>query len=65
VQLVALVADQVRVELPPLVTLGEPALSETLGGAAATVTVVDWDAEPPAPVQARVYFVVAANADVL
>jgi len=59
-----LVEDQARVEPPPLDTVSEPALSETLGGAAATVTVVDWDAEPPAPVQVRVNFVVAVSADV-
>jgi hypothetical protein len=61
---VALVADQVRVELPPLATLVGLALSDTLGAAAETVTVADWDAEPPAPVHVRVNFVVAVRVDV-
>jgi hypothetical protein len=34
---------------------------ETVGGAAETVTVADCDAEPPAPVQVRVNFVVAVR----
>jgi len=54
VQEVALVEDQVKVELPPLATLVGLALSETLGGLADTVTVADWDAEPPLPVQVSV-----------
>jgi hypothetical protein len=41
VQEVALVEDQVNVELPPLATLVGAALSETLGGVADTVTVAD------------------------
>ena len=44
-------ADQVRVAVP-LVTAG------------VTVTVALWAAEPPAPVQVTVYFVVAVSADV-
>jgi hypothetical protein len=49
-----LVEDQVNVEKPPLETLVGLALSETLGGVADTVTVADWEAEPPAPVQLKV-----------
>jgi hypothetical protein len=40
------------------------ALKETLGTLADTVTVADWDAEPAAPVQVRVNFVVAVSAEV-
>jgi hypothetical protein len=54
VQLVALVEDQVSVELPPLETPVGLALSETLGGEAETVTLADCDAEPPAPLQVSV-----------
>lgn len=65
VQAVAPVADQLRVELPPLeMTLGL-ALIVTDGAAAPTVTVTDCDAEPPAPVHVRVYLVVAVSAPVL
>lgn len=60
-----MVEDHVNVELPPLATLVGLALSETLGGAAETVTVADWDAEPPAPVQVSVYLVDALSAAVL
>jgi hypothetical protein len=62
---VALVEDQVRVDVPPWATLDGLAVSETLGGAAETVTVADCDAEPPAPVQVRVNFVVAVSAGVV
>jgi hypothetical protein len=64
VQDVALVEDQVKVELPPLATLLGLALSNTLGGAADVVTVADCDAEPPAPVHVIVYFVVVERAAV-
>jgi hypothetical protein len=64
VQAVALLEDQVNVELPPLVTLLGLVLSDTLGGVADVVTVADCDAEPPAPVHVIVYFVVAEMADV-
>jgi hypothetical protein len=53
-QEVALVEDQVKVEPPPLGTLAGLALIETLGGVADTVTVADWLALPPVPVQVRV-----------
>jgi hypothetical protein len=64
VQVVALVEDQVSVEVPPWATLDGLAVSETLGGGAETVTVADCDAEPPAPVQVRVNFVVAVRVGV-
>jgi len=62
---VALVEDQVKVELPPLATLVGLALIVTVGAGAETVTVADWAAEPPAPVQVSVYVVVAVSAAVL
>ncbi len=64
-QAVALVEDQVRVELLPWETLAGLAVIATLGGGADTVTVADWAAEPPAPVQVSVNFVVAVRAGVL
>jgi hypothetical protein len=51
---VALLEDQVNVELAPLATLAGLALRDTLGAAAVSVTVADCDAEPPAPVQVSV-----------
>jgi hypothetical protein len=49
---VALVEDQVKVELLPLVTVLGLALMLTVAvGLGLTVTVVDWDALPPAPLQ--------------
>jgi hypothetical protein len=65
VQAVALVEDQFNAVLPPLATLLEPTLRDTLGGADDTVTVADCDAEPPGPVQVSVYFVVALTAAVV
>ena len=65
VQAVALVDDQVKVELPPLATLVGLALKETLGGLADMVTVADCEAEPPAPVQVSMNLVVAISAEVL
>jgi predicted lysophospholipase L1 biosynthesis ABC-type transport system permease subunit len=53
VQAVALLEDQVNIDVPPLDTLVGLALSVTLGGLA-TATVTDWDPEPPVPVQVRV-----------
>ena len=51
---VALVEDQVKVDPLPLATLVGFALIETVGGGvAATVTVADWLAVPPAPVQVK------------
>ena len=61
----ALVEVQVKVDALPLVTLEGLALNDTVGaGGAETVTVADCDAEPPAPVQVRVNFVVAVRAAV-
>ena len=57
---------QVSVDELPLLMLAGLALSDTVGaGGAETVTVADCDAEPPAPVQVRVYFVVAVRAGVV
>jgi hypothetical protein len=55
VQAVAWVVDQVRLELPPLVTELGLAPSVTVGAGAGelTVTVADCVAVPPAPVQVR------------
>ena len=60
-----MVEDQVRVDVPPWATLDGLAVSVTLGGAADTVTVADCDAEPPAPVQVRVNFVVVVSVGVV
>jgi len=61
-----LVEVHVRVEALPLLTLVGLALKDTVGaGGADTLTVADCDAEPPAPVQVRVYFVVAVRAGVV
>ena len=55
VQVVALVADQVSVELPPLATVLGAALKLTVGAGAVTETVADWVALlPPVPVQVSV-----------
>jgi hypothetical protein len=63
---VALVEVQVRVDALPLATLEGLALSDIVGaGGAETVTVADCDAEPPAPVQVSVNFVVAERAAVV
>jgi hypothetical protein len=50
---VASVADQLRVDLPPLVIALGPTLRLTDGALEefAVVTVVDWVAVPPGPVQ--------------
>ena len=65
---VALLDDQVTVELPPLATLVGVAPIVTVGAGgevgADTVTVADLAAEPPAPVQVSVNWVVAASAGV-
>ena len=55
VQAVALVADQVSVELPPLATVVGPADKVTIGAGEVTVTVAAWVALPPplAPVHVR------------
>jgi hypothetical protein len=61
VQEVALVEDQLNVELPPLATFVGLALNETLGAADEVVTIADCAAVPPAPVQVRVYLVAAVR----
>jgi len=53
-QAVALVEDQVRVALAPLVMALGPTLRLTVGSGALTEIVVDWLALPPGPVQVRV-----------
>jgi len=65
VQVVALVEDQVNVELPPLATLVGLALKETVGAGAVTETVADCDAEPPAPLHVRVNVVAVVSAGVV
>ena len=50
-QVAALRLDQVSVEAPPEVTLLGLALRVTVAGVPATVTVADWLADPPVPVQ--------------
>jgi len=56
VQVVALLADQLSVELPPLLIALGPTLRLTEGAAvdAATVTVVDCVAVPPEPLHLSV-----------
>jgi hypothetical protein len=51
---VALVADQLIVELLPLVTVLGLADKLTVGAGVVTETVADWVAVPPLPVQLRV-----------
>jgi hypothetical protein len=65
VQALAFVLVQLSVEEPPLVTVVGVAFSDTVGGVgpAATVTVTDCAAVPPAPVQVSVNVVVAASPD--
>jgi hypothetical protein len=50
---VALVADQVSMELLPLATVLGPADKLTAGAGVVTETVADWVALPPLPVQLR------------
>ena len=52
VQEVALVADQVKVELAPLATVLGLADKVTTGAGGVTETVADWFALPPPPEQA-------------
>ena len=53
VQAVALVADQVSVELLPLATVLGLAEKLTVGAGVVTETVADWVAVPPPPIQLR------------
>jgi hypothetical protein len=64
VQAVALVEDQVNVELPPLDTPLGLALIVTVGADALTVMIADWAALPPAPLQVNIYFAVALSGPV-
>jgi len=64
VQLLALLDDQLSIADPPLLTVVGLALRPTVGGAE-TLTVTDWLALPPGPLQASVKVVVALNAPVL
>ena len=50
----ALVEDQVRVEAAPLAIVVGLADRVTVGAGVFTVTVADWAAVPPVPVQLRV-----------
>lgn len=65
VQDVALVEDQLNVELAPLAMLVGLALSDTLGALAATVTVADCEALPPGPVHVSTNLVVPVSAAVV
>jgi len=64
VQLLALLDDQLSIADPPLLTVVGLALRPTVGGAE-TLTVTDWLALPPRPLQASVKVVVALSAPVL
>jgi hypothetical protein len=48
---VAFWLDQLSIEEPPELTVLGLACTVTAGGSAVTVTVADWVAEPPGPVQ--------------
>jgi hypothetical protein len=63
-QEVALLADQVNVALPPLEMALGPTLRLTVGAAALTETIADCTAEPPVPVQVKVYVALAVSAPV-
>ena len=63
VQLLALLDDQLSIADPPLLTVVGLALRPTVGGAE-TLTVTDWLALPPGPLQASVKVVVALSAPV-
>jgi len=66
VQAVALVEDQLSIELPPLAIVLGLALKLTVAvGVVVTVTMADCAAEPPAPVHVSVYLVVAVSAPVV
>jgi hypothetical protein len=54
VQEVALVVDQFKVALLPLVMALGPTLKMTVGALALMETVADWAAVPPVPVHVRV-----------
>ena len=61
-QEVASLDDHVRVEALPELTVVGLATNETVGnGAGSTVTVTDWPALPPAPVQVKINVLVVVN----
>jgi hypothetical protein len=65
VHVVALLEDQLKVALLPLVTLEGLALKFNVGAVGVdTETVADCVADPPGPVQVAVYFVVALSGKV-
>jgi hypothetical protein len=64
VQDVALVADQVSVELLPLDTVLGLAVKVTVGAGVVTETVADCEALPPLPVQVSEYVALAVRAPV-
>jgi hypothetical protein len=64
-QAVALLEDQVKVDVSPFVTLAGLAFKVTVSGESATETVADWDAEPPVPVHVRPKLVVVVSGTVL
>ena len=59
---VALVADQLNVEAPPLAMVLGLAVKLTVGAAAVTETVADCVALPPAPVQVSTNVLLAVSA---
>ena len=61
---VALIEDQLNVELLPLATLLGLVLRETVGGVESTETVAEFEALPPAPVQLSTNWVVALKTGV-
>ncbi len=62
---VALVADQVSVELPPLATVLGLAAKATVGVGEVTETVADCEALPPLPVQESPYVTLAVSVPVV
>jgi hypothetical protein len=65
VQLLALLEDQLRIADPPPVTLAGLALRLTEGAGMETLTVTDWLALPPGPLQVSVKLVEVLSAPVL
>jgi hypothetical protein len=63
-QAVALLVDQLKVALPPLVSELGVAVKLTVGEGALTETVADCAADPPGPVQVSVYVEVSVRAPV-
>jgi hypothetical protein len=65
VQEVAFVEVQVRVAMPSAPTVLGFVLMVTVGAAAPTVTVADWVALPPTPLQVNTYLAVASSGPVV